>query len=188
MIAEALPDEILGQSEDELEAHFRPSIIDWQLRKRLWELVTNSQLSGTEGVLTQDLFNKICSKEHFYSRVITHPHKLAWLLINPQHLQDQIDEACEYALKRLRYEILTMPINKDTARIILKATELLMNRSMGPMVQKIESKSLNANVSLNESKSREELEQEFTLLQERLQNFQTKVIDVQEESFDALEE
>ena len=178
-VIEAVPEEVMGMSEQELESKFKSTLVDWNLRQQLWRKVNEYRVGGVTHMQTKDIYRGICSRENFYTWFMANPYKMAWLLIPPNSLQDMIDEACEFALKRLRNDILTLPADKDTARVIVKAAELLMNRSMGPMVHKIEAKTLNANVDLSGPKSKEDIEAEFQELQERLLAAKKQVVDVE---------
>lgn len=146
---EAIPTEVALMSERELEKHFRPTSIDFHLRKRFWEVSTRSINSGIKETETIEIYRGICSRQHFYELVLKNPYKLLWIIMPIQAHMDIIEEGFYYALKKVRDEILTMPVNEKTAGHIMKALDFFANRAIGPVVQRIEQKNMNLNVDGN---------------------------------------
>jgi len=103
---------------------------------------------------------------------LKHKHRVAWLLIPAKRHQDMIDEAFIFALNKVRTEILTMPVTEKSAPVIIKALEYFTNRSLGPMLQRIEQKSMNVNVDGNQvmrdAMTPEELQHRLTELKTRV--------------------
>ncbi len=67
-------------------------------------------------------------------------------MINPTVYADLIDEATYFGIQRLRNEVLKMPVTERSAPTILKTVEFLANRSLGPVVQRVEAKFAHLNL------------------------------------------
>lgn len=94
-------------------------------------------------------------------------------LIKPTALPELIDEATYFGLKRLRNDLLTMPMTEKSAPVFLKAVEFLANRAWGPVIQRIEAKHAHLNLGTrsaptNESLSPEEVQKRLTELKRKL--------------------
>lgn len=158
------------------------TFVDWRVRRSFWAQIEKNREAGIKVIESERVYDGICSKENFYRRILGNPLKVAWLMTPPQLYQDVVDEACEFGLQRLRYEMLTLPMNKDNARTILEAIKILLDRSRGPVIQKIQTQNLNANINTNipAPKTKEELDTELKELREKVNSAQ-KVIDVEAE-------
>jgi hypothetical protein len=142
---------IASMPEAELEQHFRATPIDFFIRRRFWTVSEKYINSGLIEPETQELYIGICKKQHFYQSILRNPYKVAWILQPVQAISDLIDESLYFAIKKVRDELLTMPTNEKTAGHIMKALEFFANRSkdLGPLLQKIEQKSMNVNLDGN---------------------------------------
>jgi hypothetical protein len=85
---------------------------------------------------------------------------------------DVIDDAAYHGLRRAREQLLTMSLNEDTYGPFIKLLEMFVNRSMGPVVQKIERRSLNMHLSAQKPEKEAEkpgkLHEKFQELQSKL--------------------
>jgi hypothetical protein len=137
---EAIPNEILQMSEIELYDTGKITQTDWFLRKNLWNLIESAQKSNENAIPTSAIYRGITSHQNFFQQIVHNQIRLAWLLIKPTALPELIDEATYFGLKRLRHDLLTMPMNEKSAPVFLKAVEFLANRAWGPVIQRIEAK------------------------------------------------
>lgn len=142
----SIPEDILLLNEIDLETRFTPRPLDYFLRKRFWQVANSALAADRKSCATNEIFEGQCSKQGFY-RIIQSPHRLAWMLIPIQTHADIIEEGFFIALKRVRDDLLTMPMTEKTAPIILKALEYLTNRHLGA----VPVKNLNLHASLNNS-------------------------------------
>lgn len=163
---------IYSMGEQELEQFFKPNPVDFFLRKRFWELSELNIKSGLKDVSIMGIYDGICTRQNFYTNIIKKDHKLCWILLPIQRHIDLIEEGLYYALKKVRDELLTMPVNEKTAGHLLKALEFFANRALGPMIQRIEQKSMNMNVDgnkmINEAISAGDLVQRYEELKSKL--------------------
>lgn len=145
-IAEAIPDETWCLSEMDLSNKIHPTPTDFLLRKNIITILDKAQRSGSASLETKEIYNGICSRQWFYYNIMSNPLKIVWLLTPIQNAQDLLDESFYFCMKKVRDEVLTMPVTEKSAPIILKALEFFTNRSLGPVVQRIEQKSMNVNI------------------------------------------
>jgi len=169
----SVSEEIMTMTDIELCDHFNPTTTDFMLRKRFWEMTESAHVTGENEMQPTALCKGICSTTYFYNRWLKNTYRVAWLLIPIRKHQDMIDEAFIFALNKVRNEILTMPVTEKSAPVILKALEYFTNRSLGPMLQKIEQRSMNVNVDGNQA-IRDALTPED--LQNRLDELKSKMI------------
>lgn len=139
-----LPEDLQLLNEIDLEKRFTPRPVDYFLRKRFWQVSNAALAAGRTSVQTNEIYEGQCSKQCFY-RMIQNPHRLAWILIPISTHADVIEEGFYIALKRVRDDLLTMPMNEKTAPIILRALEYLTNRHLGAVP--VKNLNFNANIS-----------------------------------------
>lgn len=144
---ENLSDEVKNMSEAELYQTGKITQTDWFLRKNFWKLYETALATGQAEVPTVGIYKGIMSNQNFHSRVLTNPYRVAWMLSKPIGSQEIMEEAALFGIQRLRAELLTMPINFQTAGHFLKALEFVANRAWGPIIQKLEAK--HAHLNLN---------------------------------------
>jgi hypothetical protein len=147
-IVSGIPVELFGLSDIELETHFKRTDRDFIIRKNLHKLAAEARLTGKK-IMPTKLYDGVCTRQNFYYSILTNPHRVAWYLRPVEDYADLIEDAFYFGLKRARQELLTMPINEKTASAFLKALEFFASRHLGPLLQRIESKNLNATVDLN---------------------------------------
>jgi hypothetical protein len=170
-IASSLTDDILGMTEMELSQKFTQTDTDFMLRKRIQELVKDTKAIGGK-VHCARIYEGICSHQNFYTNLMKNQYRVAWLLQPINSYQDLLEESLYFAYKRIRNEVLTMPITEKTAPLMLNAFKMLADRVMGPVVQRMESKAFNVNVdgnkALGESINPEDLMQRYADLKSKL--------------------
>lgn len=142
-----VPEEILTMPDMELTKNFKVSTVDFLLRRKISEMVGKARASGVDVKLeTIQVCNGICSRDYFYRRCLRNHFKLSWYFIPMESHDDLIADGFYHAIRRVRDEVLNMPLTDKTAPVILKALEFFANRHLGPMLQRIEQKNLNVNV------------------------------------------
>lgn len=144
----ALPEEILLMDEFELEQHFSRSPIDYFLRKKFWQVSLEAISAGRKFIHLTEVYEGHCSRRNFYN-IIKHPHRLAWLVTPIMSHAEIIEESFLYALKKVRNEILPMPVTEKTFPAFLKALEFLTLRHLG----EVPVKSLNLHANLNKAQT-----------------------------------
>ena len=185
-----LPKDVLNLSEFELMSHFTVSSIDYLLRKNFWQKTKAAIELGHDSLNTVEIWDGVCSSAYFYSKVLTSQHRLAWILIPVTDSKEMFEEAFHFGLKRLRDEILTMPITEKTAPVIMKAIQFVTDRHLGPMLQKmdINQKTLQMNVdataTMKDAMSSDKLQEKFDALQSRMKDVKQIEAKVDEENND----
>lgn len=144
-LSESLPEEIASMSLDALEEKRKPTETDYFLRKNLWKQVELAQKGIVSHITPAMVYGGICSKQNFDYFVKT-PLKLAWLLTYPEGVQERLEAGLSIALTNLLKFVSKEP-TAETAGAFIKATEILLNRVQGPIIQKIQAQ--HAHMNLN---------------------------------------
>lgn len=185
LAVETIPDHALSMDEYELEDKFTRKKEHFYLRKKFHKML--DELRGTDDLLSvSELVRDTTSKAWFYNVLLPNPYALAWLIIPVSEPDRFLEEAYTFAIQRLRKDILTLPANEKTAPIIMKALEFLAIRHLGPVVQKIEQKSLNMNFNKDVTQSAsgavdpEELMRRLTEVKSKLVEQKTVTLQLEE--------
>jgi hypothetical protein len=178
----ALPQDILIMTEDVLERYFNVTPHDFLIRKNIHTKAKQARELGTT-VDIQEIFIGVCSRQNFYKNISTNQHRLAWYLIPIHAYEEMLEESFFHGLKKVR-AILDMPLTEKSAPHILKALEFFANRHLGPVIQKIEQKSMNMNVNKTISEREvidpEEMMQKFAELKSKLATLPQAAVNVDE--------
>lgn len=143
---EALPDDILVLTLDELEARRQPQENDYLLRRNFWREVEFAKKSGGTDIQMVAVYGSVCSRQAF-DKLLSNSLRLAWILIPPLSDIDRMRGILNIALGRLSRGITVMEVNEKTLGNYLKAVELLMNRVHGPIIQKIDARHAHLNMN-----------------------------------------
>lgn len=176
-------EELFHKEERELWKELRsreqtPSPLDNRLRLKFWTEYDRVLGAGGKQMIMANVLGGLCSKELFYKKYLTHPHKVAWLVCPPTDYLTKASEALEFGLEQLR-DILDMPhkigegttakLDAKLAEIKLKIITLLDARVRGAVVQK----TMNINASIGavkgvaEANTVEDLERQLKELRRR---------------------
>jgi len=159
---------ILCMIETDLQKKFTQSDTDFLIRKRIHELVKSARDTGQTKIPTIRIYDGICTRQNFHENLVKNPYRMAWYLQPISSYEDIMAESLYFTLKKVRDEILTMPVTEKSAPIILKALEYFSNRALGPVIQRIESKNLNVEMKQPSTMDNEEISQRFSDIQRTL--------------------
>lgn len=146
-VASSLPEDVKAMTEVELWKSGKITKNDYFLRRNLWKSIEIAQKTGQNAITQESIYHDVVSAQNFNSRVMTSPHRIAYLLMKPTLAREQMEEALHHGMMRLRNELLTMPIDEKTAPVFLKALEFLANRTWGPVIQKIQAQHAHLNMN-----------------------------------------
>jgi len=153
---DGIPDEYLVKDESELVEEIRPNQTVNCLRFRLWEEYNKAMDRKKSDVRIAAICRGICATNYFYKAVLRNKKVLAYLLVPPKDYEDAANEALMLGLTQVR-RILHFPLwDKDgkpdskVARLQLDVVKMLDNRLRGAPTQRIEQKTLQANVDISE--------------------------------------
>lgn len=146
----ALPEELSLLDESRIEALYKPTPMDYALKRQLWSRFYEVDKSGELSLKMVDVYGGICGHPHFYNYVLREPHRVAWLITPPIDTSAIIEEAFRFSFQKVRDGILNMPVTEKTAPILLKAFQIFADRHLGPIVQRIESKNLNVDMKASQ--------------------------------------
>jgi hypothetical protein len=134
------------------EMKVKPNPTDNRLRLRFWDEYDRSQ-SYQKSMEMHLVYAGVCSKQYFYGRYLTLAEKVAWLLCPPASYMVKMEEALAFGIERLRDILEINPmlasgkVDSRLADIQMKIVALLDMRVKGAVVQKIEQKNMNLNLS-----------------------------------------
>lgn len=140
-ILDALPEEFLNLTEEELDQKFpNPPATTQQLRKMFWIEYDRAADSRMKMDFSR-VYVGTCTKEIFLKLLRT-PSNLAWILCPPHDYTNQVEEMLTFALKQVR-EILALPLKNNLgfvdsklADTKLRAAMMLDQRMKGMPVQR----------------------------------------------------
>lgn len=162
------------------DLNMQPTPTDNRLRLAFWNEYDRAQATHRPMEMVS-VFAGVCHKSYFFGRYITRPEKLAWLVCPPASYEVVATEALSYGLEQMR-EILSLPIKDAQGRVNVKLGELqakivvmLDQRLKGGFTQRLESKSMQLNISTSDSQvakaaaqgSMEEIERRIKELEKR---------------------
>lgn len=146
-----IPDEILRMDEKEL-AELTPrkafTAVDLRLRVAFWKELNHCFLEGKPMRMTR-VYTGVCTNEYFYAVLLKNQVKVAHM-IKPIPTDERIFDEMGYLAQNKLRELVNLDyidskgkVDAKLALVVLKASELVLNRAKGIMVQK----NLNVNVS-----------------------------------------
>ncbi len=138
----------------ELKAERQPiSVTDNQIRFSFWMEYRRAINLPTPALNFTTIITDICSLDYFYTKYITMPYRMAWMLCKPASYDGKLGEAVSYGIDYMR-EILDMPAIKPDgtfdhklAEMKIKVTVWLDQRLHGSIVQRSEQKNLNVQLT-----------------------------------------
>ena len=175
-----IPEDIAFQEEMEIAKEFSPSTNDFLIRKRIYELLHRQKaLQIPKRIRTGEVWKGICSEQRFYKMLKMEKsyYRVAWWFLPLHENMDVIHDAARHGLLRARQEILTMSLHKDTYGHFIKLLEILVNRSMGPVVQKIDKRSVNLHYGKNDTRSVSQIDySDPKQLESKLEELKSKML------------
>lgn len=190
-LTEALPPEIRELDVHELEKRFMNTPKLRCLKIGLWTEYHRVVSGNLDHMSIVNICSGVCSRENFYSHVISRPEILAWLLHPTTEYDRKAEEALDFGIDRLRKDILTAPILDEKGRYnpivgsqIIQAIKFLDARVKGSPLQRVEQKTLHAHahVHKHEGVTRESLMQEMREIESRLMGTQPLLIQAPDET------
>jgi len=127
---------VADMTEMGLEERFTRTPNDYALRKRLWELVDECQLTGQK-ISTEAWVRGIVESPYMHQTLINNPFRLAWLLTPLTHHSARYEELFHLVFSKLRKRMSEMEVNDANFASTVKFLENLSNRVMGPVPRNI---------------------------------------------------
>lgn len=137
----SVPEYLRYLSDYELLDVVKPKPVDWLLRRRFHTKIAEYKTTG-RAPNTEEIFNGIITRQGFYESVIKNPERVAWMICPMTSAQEVVDNCYEMILNKMTQELMALPITEKTMGSFIKALEFFANRSAGPVVQRIESKTM----------------------------------------------
>jgi hypothetical protein len=129
-----------------------PNATDNRLRLKFWNEYDRAQAEQNRMDMIA-VYSGVCSREYFSKRYVQSAEKLAWLMCPPASYEVKMEEALAFGIEQLR-DILELPNVGATGKLDVKLMELkakivaMMDvRVKGAVVQKVEQKNMNLNIS-----------------------------------------
>lgn len=148
----AVNKKFLYLTEREAERRLKPDSVVYKIRIAFWKVFEYARSTHT-GISMRKIAELSGHPEHYVRSIIMHrPDAFTFILIPPTSYENELDEALMFGMRRLREDILTLPLtrtkfNSDTqmeeevpipenAKILLQAIAFLDMRKHGGIVQK----------------------------------------------------
>lgn len=179
VIFSEMAEEIRELNEVELEAHFTRTPLDYALRKRLWQLVEESQ-GGTDTITVDAWALGLCEPSYIHAKVIYNHYRLSWLFTPLATFHDQYEEMFSILLSKTRKKIKEIDINDDNISAVIKLLENLANRVLGPVPKNFNIKTQNIPGPSESSHGPKDVETKLKELEERRKTT-AEIIDVDPE-------
>ncbi len=171
----ALSGDLALKDELELEKLFKPTPLDYALKKKLWTRFYEVERDGSMKLMATDIYKDVCTNGYFYEELINHPVRIAWLVTPVINTSALIEEAFHHGFKKIRHGILELPVTEKTAGVILKTWQMIADRHLGPVAQRIESKNLNVDVT-GQMPGTDGAPMDLKQLEEKLTEVRAKII------------
>jgi hypothetical protein len=141
----------LEQGAEAVRRSLNPSPTQRKLRIGFWQELARSVVTG-HPVNAAAVYGTVCTSKHFYLMCEQRAF-LAFLLQPPEQVRVAMQTILDRGFERI-YEILELPLVGDDGKVdgkaltaIMRAFQLAADRVLGPPVQRVETKSMNVNVS-----------------------------------------
>jgi hypothetical protein len=138
-------------SEREAERRLEPETVVYKIRIAFWKEFESARVTGRAISLSK--VAGLCGlPEHYVRNILMHrPGAFTFCLVPPSSYETELQEALMYGLRRIREEILTLPIRRevvnkdgmvetvvdaDAAKLVLQAAAFVDMRINGGIVQK----------------------------------------------------
>lgn len=179
--------DLFEMDEGDLFKHLRsnglaPNATDNRLRLAFWLEYDKVQQQVQKSMQMTNVFGGVCSAHFFYAKYLAVPSRIAWLLCPPVHYLIKMEEALDFGIDRLRDILSKNPddFKKDSDKnkfmeLQTKIILMLDIRVKGAVVQRIEQKSMNLNISTTDtSVARAAVDNSMEKLQRRLKELKTE--------------
>lgn len=137
--------EYLEETELDLQRIVKPTPLDDRLRVAFWHEYTAAQDLGRD-IKLANVFSNYCSDFYFYSKFITRPEKVAWIICRPANYMQSLEASLNNGKNRLD-ELMRMELfhpngmlKVEETKLFLKAYKMLDDRVKGSVIQRIEKK------------------------------------------------
>lgn len=170
---ENVPDELKQLTELQLDDRVRPSVVEWNLRKRVSEKVKEARVLKKDHIPTARIYEDLTARSWFEDHLITNPLKVAWIIRPMIHHTDMYEAINRVALAKIFQIVSTSEIDPKLLPQILRVAEQAGNRAYGAVAQKMQIQSRNLNVevkqgSLPPSPGQEDIQKQIQALQSKL--------------------
>jgi hypothetical protein len=149
--SELVNKKMLYLSEREAERRLEPEPVVYKIRIAFWKEFESARITGR--AISISKVAGLCGlPEHYVRSILMHrPGAFTFCLVPPSSYENELQEALMYGLRRIREEILTLPIKRevlnddgtvetvvdsDAAKLVLQATAFVDMRINGGIVQK----------------------------------------------------
>jgi len=142
-----IPDELKLKNEQELADMITPTPVDYAMKKNFWDLFVRVRDQKMQP-LQSDIYNGVCRATYFYQCYVINPARIAWMIHPPTDSFSLVEEAFAIAFRRVKEDLLTMPVTDKSAPVLLKLFTYLADRKLGPMLHRIETRNLHVGVNM----------------------------------------
>lgn len=147
--AEQISPDIFQLGPADLEEKAQPTVLMRRLKLRFWQEYQKVISNGNPSISPVTIYQDLCSKQYFYERIVGNENVFGWLLSPVTDYETKVEEALDFAIERIRAEILTAPLfdakgkfDNYVAGTVLTAAKFLDARAKGSPLQRVQQQSL----------------------------------------------
>lgn len=146
-----IPEFYKSIGEMELQEELGPTPVEWALRRRYGDIIKLAESQGQESVDLKKLYEGICSRPHFYTKVMSVPLKVAWIIRPIVDHTSMYDAIHQESLRKIFDFVRMTPITEKNLPQFLKIADRSADRVHGAVAQKIQMNTKNLNVDVSAS-------------------------------------
>ncbi len=142
-LVQELPKELVDCTEEEYLKDYEPNKIDLMLRKSFWEEYDKVQAENLPTMDVGRIYDRICTKQTFYQRVVCNPKRLAFIVKEPERLNPKFKRIMDHGISRLEDLVVNAKLqfpnghmDAKGAKVVLDIVEFLYSRVYGSVIQK----------------------------------------------------
>ncbi len=174
--------ETLLAPERKLKKRLKPSTTTSRLRWQFWSEFHRAQALGRNMSMT-NVYGGVCSDVYFYHEVVKDPNQLTWLITPPSDYMIGMEVALQELMEQVAEVADKAVCVSEDGKVDAKALMALLNTMQfvhavvkGPLVQRVETKSLNVNVNQpSEPKTKDVTQFTPAQLTEKIQRLQKEL-------------
>lgn len=185
---EAIPQELIVKSEEELRKLVKPSYQNYQFKNYFWDEMARATNTGTR-MVARRIYEKMFCRQHFYDRVLKNKELMAWVITPIVEYENKAKAALDKISERYE-ELINMEITtvkrikgEDGEYRIIEETDpkkaLVLLQTIKNLEERVKGSSIQRQVSVStntpETGRGEELALDMKAIENKLEELQKKV-------------
>lgn len=143
------PEDLL-KTEQDMKDEMLQLAFPCRIRTSFWDEYVRANKMNEKMVMT-NVYSQICTKDQFHHHIIKNKRNLLWVITPPTDFMIQQREHLELGsqvIRKILAQAMSAPtIDMEMARVVLKAFELTRNIVLGPLVQRVDTRTLSVSAN-----------------------------------------